>query len=152
LSRSKNLTDQDVLRIVELLDGWSGLLTWDSLIDAIERRVFARYTRQALYKHQRIRAAFTLRKQALARASDRPKPRIGSPELQAAVERIERLSAENKRLEAENSRLLEQFVRWAYNASTRNLDHAFLSRPLPGVDRDQTRPSHRLAKVTRPRS
>jgi hypothetical protein len=53
------------------------------------------------------------------------------------------LTGENQRLKAENDRLLEQFVRWAYNASTRNLDEAFLSRPLPHVDREQTAVSRR---------
>jgi hypothetical protein len=55
-----------------------------------------------------------------------------------AVERIARLEGENARLTAENSRLIEQFVCWAYNAHTRGLDRGFLTRPLPAVKRDQT--------------
>lgn len=62
MSRAKNLDDEDIARIVGILDGWSGSLTWDALIDSIEKHLFVRYTRQALHKHVRIRDAFTLRK------------------------------------------------------------------------------------------
>ena len=141
MSRAKNLNDDDVTRIVEILDGWTGRLSWELLIDAIEKRMFSRYTRQALHKHGRIKDAFALRKTTLAERGDRVGKYASSPEMQIALDRIARLTAENQRLEAENSRLLEQFVRWAYNASTRNLDQTFLSQPLPRVDREQTRPS-----------
>jgi hypothetical protein len=137
--RAKNLHDEDIGKIVEILDGWSGLLTWDLLIDAVEKRLFSRYTRQALHKHVRIRDAFSQRKGTLAERGDRPQKVASSPELQIALDRIERLSAENARLKAENTSLLEQFVRWAYNAHTRNLDENFLNRPLPAIDRKQTR-------------
>ena len=63
--RSKNLGDAEIQQIVEILDGWSGKLTWDLLIDAIELRLCYRYTRQALHKHERIRQAFELKKKDL---------------------------------------------------------------------------------------
>jgi hypothetical protein len=53
-------------------------------------------------------------------------------------QRNARLEAQNERLRRENSSLLEQFVRWAYNASTRGLDKDFLNQPLPSVHRDAT--------------
>lgn len=143
--RAKNLTDKDIADIVSILDGWSGKLNWDLLIEAVEQRKRVKYTRQALHKYERIQHAFSLRKKALSDDAGTV-PEVESPELQAALERIARLEGENARLAAENQRLLEQFVTWAYNAHTRGLDSAFLSRPLPPVDRDQTfRP-----KVTRP--
>lgn len=148
VGRAKNLRDDDVANIVEILDGWSGKLTWDLLIDAIERRFFARYTRQALHKHTRIKDAFTLRKELLANNGERPRKTVSSPDLQLALDRIDRLTGENERLKAENTRLLEQFVRWAYNAHTRNLDETFLSRPLPEVNRRQTRVNRVDRKVT----
>jgi hypothetical protein len=135
--RSKNLSDSDVEQIVEVLDGWSQKLTWDLLIGAVELRLFNRYTRQALHKHERIRHAFELRKADLVGGGE-PVRRVESPQLQIALERIARLEAENKRLDSENNNLLEQFVRWAYNASTRGLTHEFLNRALPSVNRGQT--------------
>ena len=136
--RSKNLGDAEVKQIVEILDGWADKLSWELLIDAIELRMFNRYSRQALYKHERIRHAFELRKNELSGGVKDVK-RVASPQLQLALERIARLDAENRRLEAENNNLLEQFARWAYNAHTRGLDHDFLNRALPSVNRGQTK-------------
>ena len=135
--RSKNLGDAEIKQIVEILDGWSGKLSWELLIDAIELRMFNRYTRQALYKHERIRHAFDLRKTELSGSSGEVR-KVESPQLQVALDRIARLEAENRRLESENNQLLEQFARWAYNAHTRGLDSGFLNCALPSVNRGQT--------------
>lgn len=138
--RARNLDDQNIKLIVEIIDGMGKELSWNGLIEAVALRLGRTYTRQALHKHERIRAAFTHRKQGTAAATDKPEPkRRGSIELQKALERIERLTAQNQRLEMENNRLLERFARWAYNAHTRGLDEEFLNRPLPPVDRGQTR-------------
>jgi hypothetical protein len=137
-NRARNLADADIADIVAILDGWSGKLSWESLIQAIKLRKRATYTRQALHKHERIKLAFSLRKKLLAATEPRSAPKAASPELQVALERIARLEAENARLDAENQALLGQFACWAYNAHTRGLDHAFLSRELPPVDRDRT--------------
>lgn len=139
MTRARNLQAEDIEKIVGVLDGWSGPLTWGLLIEAVEKRVHALYTRQTLHKHVRIREAFVQRKDALSAGGPRKRKSASSPELQLALDRAERLAAENQRLKAENGRLLEQFVRWAYNANTRGLDEAYLSRPLPPVDRQQTR-------------
>lgn len=139
MNRARNLRDEDVAKIVEVLDGWSGKLTWQKLIDAIEKRLYATYTRQALHKHVRIKDAFGRRKEVLANGGNSQRKTASTPELQLALDRIDRLTGENQRLQAENSLLLEQFVRWAYNAHTRNLDDVFLNRPLPVIDRRQTR-------------
>jgi hypothetical protein len=34
LKRSKNLDDKIIQEIVEIMDGWSGALTWDGLVEA----------------------------------------------------------------------------------------------------------------------
>ena len=47
-----------------------------------------------------------------------------------------RREAEIERLKAENARLLEQFVRWSYNANNRGIGEEVLNRPLPAVNRD----------------
>lgn len=134
--RSRNLGDAEIRRIVGILDGWTGKLTWDGLIKEVARHLGCTYTRQALHKHERIRLAFSLHKEA---GDVGGAPKEMPVELRKATERIARLEAENKRLELENQRLLAQFARWAYNANTRNLDEAFLDRPLPTVDRGQTK-------------
>ena len=62
----------------------------------------------------------------------------GSIQVQKALERISRLEAENQRLLAENERLNEKFVRWAFNAYVRGMGETDLDRPLPQMDRRQT--------------
>jgi uncharacterized protein (UPF0335 family) len=136
--RAKNLNDASIKQIVEILDGWSGKLTWELLIDAIELRMHSRYTRQTLHKHERIYNAFELRKKGIAEGDGEIRT-VRSPELQKSLERIARLEVENKRLESENEKLLEQFARWAYNAHTRGMDSNFLNQPLPPVNRGQAK-------------
>jgi hypothetical protein len=146
--REKNFDDEVVAGVVHVLDGWSGRLSWEALIEAVEKRAGRRYTRQALHRHERIRLAFTVRKKALSGQRNEQPREAASPELQVALDRIARLEGENQRLEAENKNLLEQFARWAYNAQTRNLGEEFLNRPLPSVDRER---SDRPGSNKRPR-
>lgn len=130
--RSKNLDDQVILSIVEILDGWKGKLTWNLLIDEIEKRLFQRYTRQALFAHERIRNAFELKKVDIPFVIENGRKKCG-PEAVMESERYARLISENERLKNENQRLLEQFNRWAYNAYTRGLTPEFLNQSLPSI-------------------
>lgn len=139
MTRAKNLTDTDVERIVSLLDGWTGKLTWELLINAVTRHIKATYTRQALNNHPRIKDAFALRKEKLSGQPAIERKKAESPELQAALERLARLEGENQRIKMENDRLLEKFATWAYNAHTRGLTEDFLSQPLPKVNRAVTK-------------
>ncbi|MBI2241298.1 MAG: hypothetical protein HYU59_10915 [Magnetospirillum gryphiswaldense] len=132
--RGKNLGDADIQTIVEILDGWVGAPTWEALIDEVALRLNCRYTRQALHNRERIRMAFAARKKAATAEPEQPRRR-GGKELQAALDRIARLEAENARLERENNALLEQFVRWAYNAHSRGLTEDILNQPLIPVSR-----------------
>lgn len=141
--RAKNIADADIAEIVSILDGWSGKLGWDLLIDAIEHRHGHRYSRQALDKHERIKQAFVQRKKALS-GTDGEARKVSSPELQMALERIQRVTAENERLTKENTSLLEQFVRWAYNASLWNVGQDKLNQPLPRLTASRQRRSLRL--------
>ena len=135
--RAKNLDDEAIRLIVEILDGWSGDLSWLSLIEQIQARLKSKYTRQALHRHERIRLAFEKTKVRLSNPGR--KQRDPADLVRVPAGRISRLEAENDRLQQENDRLLEQFVRWAYNAHTRGLDEAFLNRPLPPVNRRPTK-------------
>jgi hypothetical protein len=136
----RRLTDANIAAVCEMLDGWRGPLTWQQLVNAIGQRFGHRYTRQALNMHVRISNAYRLRKQTLRDVPARP-PSAASIELQVMQERLNRLEAENARLKAENQRLLEQFVRWCYNASLRGMDDRYLNQALPRVDRERTKVS-----------
>jgi hypothetical protein len=114
MSRAPNLSASDIETVVGVLDGWTGKLTWERLIAVLEATLRATYTRQALSNHARIADAFDQRKKGLrgADCAKKPAPRDTSPEMQAALQRLERVEAENARLTAENERLLVQFVLW----------------------------------------
>lgn len=142
-SRARNLGDDDIQEIVTILDGWSGKLSWYLLVESINKRLNQKYTRQALNNHARISGAFRQRKKSLSTQSTDLRPRINVDKsedqvLDANLQHIRFLEAKVERLEAENERLLEQFVCWAYNASLRGLDTDFLNKPLPRADRQQT--------------
>lgn len=134
---ARKITDKDVQKIVEIIDGWCGKLTYDKLIDATQIPLRKRLTRQALFAHTRIRDAFDNRKKTL-RGSTTGKL-VKSVELQKALERISRLESENNRLKNENEALLAQFVRWAYNAHSKGLSLEFLNMSLPDIDRRATK-------------
>ena len=63
--RSRNLDDAAISEIVGIVDGCAGPLSWNSLIEAIDERTRVRYTRQALNNHERIRLAFSVRRESL---------------------------------------------------------------------------------------
>jgi hypothetical protein len=143
--RARNIDDRVIAGIVSILDGWTGKLTWKLLIAAIAVQLGTRYTRQALNNHARIKQAFSHRKAKSSSDTEGPQKQHVLPELALAHQRIARLEAENDRLRHENNALLEQFVRWAYHASTRGLDKKFLNQPLPRVHREPTQEVHTTA-------
>lgn len=131
---NRRLSETDIEAIVEIIDGWVGeRIAWASLIDLIDRRLGFRPSRQALSAHSRIKLAFQTRKKGLRR--DAPPPASVTSVLQ---DRLVRAEAELDRVKAENAALLEQFVRWQYNATVHGLSKEKLNGPLPSVDRERT--------------
>ncbi|SBW83260.1 hypothetical protein PVE_R2G0866 [Pseudomonas veronii 1YdBTEX2] len=138
--RAKNLDDDAIGLIVGVLDGWSGKLTWDLLIDAVEKRLRVRYTRQALDKRARIKIAYQVTKARISKINtSKSRQKLSAVELVAFMQRTNRLEAENIRLRTENEKLLEQFVTWAYNAYLKGLTKEYLNTPLSRVDRETTK-------------
>jgi hypothetical protein len=140
MSRAPNLSGSDIETVVGVLDGWTGKLTWERLIAVLAANLRATYTRQALSNHARIADGFDQRKKGLRVAGRAKKPalRDTSPEMQVALQRLERVEAEKMRLTAENERLLVQFALWLYNAEMRGLTKEQLSAPMPAVHREPT--------------
>ncbi|WP_244653750.1 hypothetical protein [Pseudomonas lutea] len=125
------MTDLMINQSVMLLDGWAGKLTWDLYLEALEVDIGHRYTKAAMLRHPRIKDAWDHAKER-CRDSDRnmaAKP----PEVALMHTRNSELEQRVERLTRENQRLLEQFVRWAHNASRRGVSLEELERPLPYV-------------------
>jgi hypothetical protein len=133
--RSRNLDDAAISEIVGIVDGCTGPLSWNILIEAIEELTRVRYTRQALNNHERIKLAFAVRRETLKTTGGPTRIDKASPEHAALLQVNARQEAQIDRLKAENARLLEQFVRWSYNANNRGVGEEVLNRPLPAVDR-----------------
>ena len=133
---AKHLTDNDIARIIELLDGWSGKLTWDLLCETCPKIIGTLPTRQTLSSYTRIKSAFKLRKNKLA---EEEKTVRKPSSLAVAGARITRLEQENERLKHENQQLLEQFVVWQYNAYAHGMTDVQLNHPLPVIDREPTK-------------
>lgn len=131
-NRSPNLTPDRIDAVVEIIRGWDGRLTWPALIKAVAKKLYATYTRQALYKQERIRVAY----EAYRETNDgTPGARPVPAALKASMERVQRLEQENAELKKREALLLEQFVRWAYNAASRGLSEDFLNQALPPTNR-----------------
>lgn len=132
IRRSPNLTPDRVDIVIEIIRRWDGRLTWAALIKVARTRLHATYTRQALFRHDRIRIAYETYR---TRAGDTPGGRPLPAALNSCLERTKRLQQENMELRNREALLLEQFVRWAYNAASRGLTEDFLNRPLPPTNR-----------------
>lgn len=130
---AKHLTSRDIKTLINLIDAWEGKLGWDALCDAAAPLIGGRPTRQTLSSHQEVKAAFGFRKERQKSGfvvSKRP------ASLNIAEQRIRRLEAENDRLKAENSGLLERFVKWQYNAYKHGMQKGMLDANLPAIDRE----------------
>ena len=124
------MTDLMINQSVLMLDGWAGKLTWDLYLEALSVDIGHRYTKAAMLRHDRIKDAWDHAKErcrGVDEGSTQP------PEIALMNSRNRELEERVERLTRENNRLLEQFVRWAHNASRRGMSQEELDRPLPYV-------------------
>lgn len=125
--RARNLTDHDVNLISAMIEVWVGDPTWAEILSSVHESLGETYTRQALYKHSKIRNALAAKREEILR-----KKRINTRKMNHEDgEKLSQLEIENVRLRVENDRLIEQFIRWSYNAHTRGMGYEALDQPLP---------------------
>lgn len=137
--RAPDLTDERIKLVLETLDGWSGKLTWDLLLDAVETSCGHRYSRFTFADYPEIATAFSLKKDALRGSwkSERGAPK--DERVRAALEQAARYRSKADRLQKENDLLLEQFIVWATNAERKGVTMDMLNQPLPKPPRDQNK-------------
>jgi hypothetical protein len=137
--RAADLNEERIEVILATLDEWQGKLTWDLLIDAVAKKTGQRYSRFTLAEYPGIANAFVVRKRVV-RESYGSKPLSARDErVQDALERARVQKARADRLQAENQRLLEQFVVWATNADRKGVTISMLNAPLPKPPRGQSK-------------
>lgn len=129
------LNRRNIDSILKMLRSWEGRLTWDLLCDACPRAIGMTPTRQTLYRSAAIREAFQEKKALAKELTPEPKIQI---RLSVAMNRLQRLSAENKALQSFKEQMVEKFVIWQYNAYCRGLTVNDLDRPLAPQDLNRT--------------
>lgn len=137
-TRAPDLTDARIREVIDILDGWNGKLTWDALLDTVEKAIGIRYSRFTFAEYPEIANAFSFKKEALRGIKPGGKNLPRDERVRAAVEKADRYKAKAERLEGENQLLLEQFVTWATNAERKGVTMAMLNAPLPKPRRDRT--------------
>ena len=150
MSRSKkslnvavHLRDDAKERILKLLEQWQGRLNWEPFLDAVKEITGHRYTRQALWNHERIRLLWLARKKELQHRAGKENQQKGSIGVIAALEKKARLQREVDRLKDEVNNLYLMFERWSFNARLAGLDEELLNRPLPPKHLETTDPVKR---------
>lgn len=135
----KQIITQKTLKVaLHELDNWSSKLTWDryakQLAKVLGEDTISRHT---LMSYKVLVEAFRERKESLKEAKNSDVPDIT---LDFAKKQIAMLEAKVTRLESQNEKLLEQFVRWQHNAYMMpkvdmKLLNQQLDKPLPQVNR-----------------
>ena len=136
-------------KILEMLDGWCGPLSWELMIDAVEKITGHRYSRQTLWNHERIRLAW-IRRKAIHDNEVKQKP-SGSAGLIAAQEQIAKLKNKVGRLENELNAFRAMFARWLHNSAIHGLTPEVMNEPLPPIDREVTKLDARSKRRSRGR-
>jgi hypothetical protein len=138
-ARAPDLTSQRIQAVLEIIDCWKGRLTWDILLDAVEKSMGIRYSRFTFAEYPEIANAFAFKKSTLRGTLDNRRATPSDERVRAALAQMERYQAKAERLEQENQLLLEQFVTWATNAERKGVTISMLNNPLPKPQRDQTK-------------
>ncbi|MBA4709231.1 hypothetical protein [Aquitalea aquatica] len=133
---AKHLKQIDIDAIVDIIRGWPNeKIFWEEICEACVKVIGKTPTRQTLNAHAAIKDAYSAKKSGLKVSP----PRTAMPSsLSVAAQRIARLQTENDELKMKNDALLEQFVKWQYNAYKHGLKEHQLNADLPRIDRERT--------------
>lgn len=137
--RAPDLTETTIAVVVDVLDGWTGKLTWDLLIAEVLRLTGFEYSRFTFAEYPRIADAFAVKKKKLSGTLVRGARTPRDGQILAALDQAERFKEKADRLERENELLLEQFQTWAVNAERHGVTIAKLNAPLALPNRERSR-------------
>jgi len=133
----RNLTPADVSRIVSLIESWPETrITWPLLVRHVEGFVGHAWTRQALERHEAIKAAYQAARDG--RRGTAVRRGSGGATEEVLLRRVESLQGEIDRLKQQIATYQERFVRYEYNAHSRGISPAELGMPLSSIDRGRT--------------
>jgi len=130
--------------ILKLLEQWQGTLRWAPFLDAVEQVTGHRYSRQALWNHERIRLLFIAQKNNLRHRAKDENQQQGSLAVVAALEKRDRLQREVDHLKAVINRYDQMWERWAYNLRLKGFTdedlHRLVDKALPAKPSERAEP------------
>jgi hypothetical protein len=130
--------------ILKLLEQWQGRLSWEPFMDAVAQITGHRYTRQALWNHERIRLLWIARKKELRHRAGKEEQQKGSLGVIAALEKRDRLQKEVDHLKGVVQAYDLMFQRWAYNLKLLGFTDQDLrekvDKALPQKPKERTEP------------
>ena len=129
--------DVKEMKVIEnILNKWSGKLTWDlfavSVARALDKPSISKFT---LMSYEPVKQAFNLRKKTLREAKSTVIASMGDVTIDMLIKENEELRSQishlKKLLEEKESLWADQYRRWQYNLPQMpNVDLATLDRPL----------------------
>ena len=129
--------DVKEMKVIEnILNKWSGKLTWDlfavSVARALDKPSISKFT---LMSYEPVKQVFNLRKKTLREAKSTVIASMGDVTIDMLIKENEELRSQishlKKLLEEKESLWADQYRRWQYNLSQMpNVDLATLDRPL----------------------
>ncbi|MGN2242446.1 hypothetical protein ACFWZU_02930 [Frateuria sp. GZRR33] len=133
---AQHLKSREVKVIVECIRGWpDAKITWERICAEAAQLLGRRPSRQTLHSNDAIKIAYKARRDGLKiRGARAPMP----SSLAIAARRLARQQSEIDELKAQNSALLERFVRWQYNAYKHGMTEAQLEADLPRINRGRS--------------
>jgi predicted nuclease with TOPRIM domain len=135
------ITEQNISKVVRLINTWKGKLTWSLLCEKISTMLeIDHVTRQTLSSYKDIQEAYSQRKEKL-RDNDEPSRQVNT-NTEYLLNQIEILKSELATAEQTIESYKQRFIRWQYNAYQHgvrvdSLDDAveMLDKPLIEINR-----------------
>jgi len=133
------ITESTLPIALNLLDKWTGKLTWNEYVKKLGEELGTTVTPGAIKKHEKIQAAFTSKKKTLKDKVE-SSGLSGNATIDSLIAENESLESKVRRLEDELNLYKEQFVRWQHNLYMMpgvDMDalNATIDKPLVAVDR-----------------
>lgn len=135
--KPKLITENDLDMIEDILQKWSGKLTWDKfavrVAAALDRDSVSKFT---LMGYPEIKQAFNRRKETLKEAKSQVIETLGDVTIDMLINENAELRNQihhlEEELKAKETLWVEQYRRWQYNLSMMpNVDLSQLDQPLP---------------------
>ncbi len=133
MAGAPHLSAKDIETAITLLDGWSSKLTWELFLRilAMELGNGHVYSKVAMLKHMPIKVAWNQAKRRLTQEADAVGEKSYGTTAVASLRRMlddARVDLKEERMK--NNDLIEQFIRWQYNAERHGMKLSQLDAPL----------------------